>query len=329
MSQPKLENSLYVRLQGAISNALPLEYAIRASESLSPEGMQRLHDTNQQIKEFWLSRGASDEEIHHHELTDAAWDTLQVGFPLARWNGRIFHPDISQLILEGLSDIRRHVTWEDFKRTVPATHYFRVCDLLNGNDIRHRLMASAVRCLQEARKYEKHDQIELEKFLLPVREPVHLHPGVRYLASDDFFDGKNLGILLDLKADFSELGLAQQLQGFLYYYALRREALEPRFGQSSVVTNLIENLLNSELHAEHSSNRVGRMDGYASVLSGLYCWDKRHREKLKLVDAIKVTLKDYPPQLREVSDQAIRKNYRSAAAEIVKFIDKFSAHLPR
>jgi len=326
MTEPKLDNTLYIHLRSVINQALPLEYAIRAARQANPRELAQLSEIDHRIRKYWITLGASEAEVDAESLMDFAWDVIQVGFPLTRRHGRRYSDhEFLDLINRGLANVRETFGAEVRQLSIPATRYFRICDLLNGNDVLGLLDATA-RCLGDSKDYEAADDIELKKFVLGIREPIHLHPGLQYVVTDRR-DGEraieSFGIVLDTEMEFSMPELKRQIREFLYQFAVRRESLRPVHTVDRISHELIDEFLRDELLGRIDNHKVKRLDGFISPLTGLYCWDLvqryRHEEKKSPVDAAIVdTQAIYPKNVREVSEDAIRKNYNTARLAINK-----------
>jgi len=323
MTERKIDNSLYTHLRSVISRAMPLEYGIRAVRLSNPLVLQKLRAVNGRIRQYWIGLGASDDEIDKEDLMDFAWDTLQVGFPLTRRHGRMYgNREFLDLIHEGLAGVRNEFAADVAELAIAATRYFRICDLLSENDIL-QMLSSVARCLQDAQAYEVHDEIELAKFVRKVREPIHLHPALRYAADGHEENGRTVesfGFLLDTEMEFSIVELKRQIGEFLYQYAVRRQSLRPAFSPDPTADALIGEFLREDMRVPDGEKPVTRLDGFISILSGLYCWDRYHwyrqHEKSAMERAIADTQAIYPKQVRSVGYDTIRKNYNTARVAI-------------
>lgn len=326
MTKRTKDNTLFTYLKSVVNEALPLEYAIRAAHLAYPNELAELAKIHQRIRQFWIELGASEAEIDAESLMDFAWDTIQVGFPLSRRHGRAY-PDreFLDLIHRGLASVREKFGADVDDLDIPPTQYFRICDLLNGNDIKPLLHAVA-QGLEDADDYEATDEIALKKFVLGIRQPVHLHPGLQYVVTNRG-EGENaverFGIVLDTQMEFSMPELERQIREFLYQFALRRQSLRPVFTIDPISDSLINEFLNDEMLGRINKHTLQRHDGFASVLSGLYCWDlaqlyRNEGRKAALENAIVDTLDAYPRSARQVGEDAIKKNYNTARLAIDK-----------
>ena len=323
MTKRKLNNSLFIHLKSSINQAIPLEYAIRAAKKTNPNEFEKLSKIDRKIRQYWIALGATDAEIDAESLMDFAWDTIQVGFTMTRTHGRLYDPEFHNLIHRGLTHFREAFDTEGCLLNVPAFRYFRICDLLNGNDV-SRMVSAYAQCLQDAKDYEAADDIELKKFVLGIREPIHLHPGLQYVAGE-FKKGERpvqgFGLLLNTEIEFSMTDLKQQIREFLYQFAALRQSLRPPCTVDHISSELINEFLRDELLGHADSHNVTRLDGFISILSGLYCWDlvqqyQTEKKKSAIDEAIANTLKIYPKNIREVEYEAIRKNYYTARTAI-------------
>lgn len=326
MTERKLDNTLFVHLRSVINQVLPLEYALRAAWQANPKELEQLSAVDGEIRQYWLDLGASAKEIDAEDLMDFAWDTLQIGFPLTHRHGRDY-PDqtFANIIYRGLVSVRGKFGDAVEALRFPATRYFRIVDLLNGNDIL-KLLNAVAQCLTDAKPHGSKDQIALSKFILGTREPIRLHPGMEYVMKnrlDGDHEVEQFGIVLDTKIELLLPDLMRQMREFLYQFAARRKALRPAFANDPTSNDLIEAFLRDEMLGHIDKHTVTRLDGFVSPLTGLYCWDlvqkyRRERRKSAIDDAIAATLAIYPKNVREVGEDAIKKNYNTARVTINK-----------
>lgn len=308
MTKPKTTTPFYAFVRGAVSNALALEYVIRATESCYPDVMNSLREIDKQIRSAWIKVGATEHEIAHEQLMDYAWDTVQIGFPLVKRHNQLIGRKLRDLIETGCNQILHceEIRLDNIK--CPAILFYRVADLLNGNDI--------VQFIDHARSSVKHvDQETSLKDLLHyrIREPIPLHPGISYVQSQSNGPDSDFGILINLKTAFETNSFMRQIQEFLYQYALYRGSLVSNTDKLS--HDLINAYLHKDLHASYSEHSINRQDGLASALSGLYCWDKVHREGGTLTSAIESTQIISPR-----SPESVKKNYKETKQEITKAV---------
>ncbi len=321
MSERKIDNGLYSDLVSTFNRALPLEYAIRAAYQENPDELLQLSKIEQRIRHYWIDLGASDALIESDSLVDSAWDVIQIGFPLLRRHGRVNSPEIVDLIYQGLTNVREVFGDDVDQLRIPASRYFRICDLLNGNDVSSMLNAVALG-LKESKNYEAEDSIKLSKFVRGIREPIHLHPGLDYVVTERREEERPIerfGIVLDTEMEFSLPDLKRQIREFLYQFAIRRGALR----SDHTSHELIDEFLWDEWLGKIDKHRVTRLDGFISSLSGLYCWDlvQRYRQEGKksaVIDAIQSTLAIYPTNVRQVGEDTIKKNYYKTKEMIEK-----------
>lgn len=136
MAKPEYDNELYVDTLYRINNALPMEYAIRATKQAAPDVYQALIDIDNKLHEFWRQKNFSEDEIVSNELKDFSWDYLQTGKFYSRSFSKAFHPDVFNDMQDGLKFILNKFKQEVADLRLPlAGCNFRYCDLLNGNDI--------------------------------------------------------------------------------------------------------------------------------------------------------------------------------------------------
>lgn len=374
MTRAKIDNTLYTHLESEVTQALPLEYAIRAARQAFPSEWAKLVDMDRRIRQHWRDLGASEKAIDGEQLMEFAWDTMQKGFPMSRRHNRIYSDQSTlKLINQGLSDIPKKFGEAVNELQLPATTYFRICDLLNGNDIL-AMMKVVSKCLVDAKDVEKCrdlslqeryfskqqfeeqgngtaqvepkptqrkrsrvelDQVGLEKFILGIRVPIHLHPGMHYVARDRSggeAPAESFGILLDTDATFEMPDLYRQIREFLYQFAVRRQALLPSIKNDATSRALIQDFLRDELLGKVGRRRPTRLDGLVGPLAGLHCWDlaRLHEQKGRRAPiecAIDDAFQNYPKDVRAIGRDAMRKNYYQARDEILRM--PFMPDVPR
>lgn len=314
MTSPLRKDALYAYIKRNVRNALDLEYAIRASESVSRTEMSDLKQLQFAIEAFWIRCGASEQETKQEKLTDLAWDTLQVGFPLSRRHSRSFHPELLEVINLGLSSVRQEFATEMKLLTIPAANYYRVCDLLAGNNI-PEVISKVKLGLRQSIKYSKEDEIPLKEFSVALRKPIHLHPSFRYGLREE--NGiTTFCFEVDLAGGFDLFQWKRQLNEFQYQYATYRASV---FGMhNSITTSLTQDFLEGEHNGTQSEFEIPGLDSFTPSLIGLHCWDLRKREGKSLTKAIAETMKLY-----ELSDETMRRNYRIADRRIKDMAARF------
>lgn len=325
MTRRKIDNALYGHLLKALNSALPLEYAIRAAHKTSSKELAQLSEMEKEIGQYWIALGADEVLIEEECLVDFAWDVIQVGLPLTRRHGRLYPRETIELINRGLARVGDVFGKEVGRLSIPATKFFRICDLLHGNDVR-RLLDAVALALSEAKIYEAHNSIEFSKFVKGIREPIPLHPGLDYVATERYEGERAIerfGIVLDTEMEFSMSDLKRQIREFLYQFSVKRKRRWSEAFVDRTSQELSNEFLWDEWLGKTDKRKVNRLDGFIGPLSGLYCWDlvKKGRDEGKkscVDDAIQETLAIYPAKVRKVGEDAIRKNYNSTRVAIDK-----------
>lgn len=353
MTKPKLNNSLYDHLLSAVNQALPLEYAIRAAEQDNPVEMAKLKEINHLIRELWHSLGLTDDEIEWEKLLDLTWDTIQVGFPMTRRHDRVYlERNHLRLIEHGISLAQSNFSEDIESLKIPASQYFRICDLISGNNILG-MMRTVANCLANSRVVERNidllrkmtlmadnkvppeleniknsgselDHVAIEKYLLGIRTPIHIHPAMSYVAKYRHKGNAQIeqfGFVLDTDTDISMPEIHKQIREFLYQFAIRKMAFTGNNAINDTSKEIIQAFLMDELLGKISPNKISRMDGLIGPLAGLYCWDlARHYERGQCKSSVETALdqatEDYPKGVRSVDLEAMRKNYRLATNAI-------------
>ncbi len=314
MTRPQRQDVLHSFLQRRVRNSLDLQYAIRASEAMSAGEMNSLRQLAIDVRHFWGDLGASDDEIDHEGLIDFAFDTLQVGFPLTRRHGRLFHREMGAIIIKGLSAVRAEFATALSLFEIPAARFYRVCDLTSGDDIL-KVIDQVMTGLRDSKNYGRRDDVPAEHFTVHLHEPIHLHPGFRYGTRSDG-DKTVFGFEIDLAADIDLLDWKRQIDELQYQYALYRAPLS---GEDPIAGELIQDFLEREQEGEHSEFDVPRLDSFLGVLTGLHCWDLYKRGGVKREAAIV----DVAKRVGKGEDN-VKKNYDDASKRINSMIAKFA-----
>lgn len=321
MAKPLQQDVLSAFVKRGVRNALELEYAIRASELISPDQMQGLRALDAGITRFWTGLGATPEEIDDSRLRDFAWDTLQIGFLMTRRHTTGVDPEIVEIANEGLSRVRAEFASDLHLLTLPAARYFRVCDLLAGNNI-PRLIGQVNDCLAEAAKYKRDSDVPLSEFRIQVREPIHLHPHFACREACKSGGGTVFSFEIDLAGEFSLFEWKRQLNEFKYQYALFRAS---HCGAHDGTTRaLIQDFLEQEQEGSQSEFDVPRLDSFLPLLTGIYCWDRYKRDGLTQVDSFEEAKAFYPSAgLNPITHDNLRSNYRKASERIRAMAGRF------
>lgn len=320
MTKPKYDNSLFIHIKSTINSALQLEYAIRYLRAHDPEIQKKWRALDLEIRAYWRHRGATEAEIDAEDLMDFAWDAIQFNYPLSRTHNRVYQDkEFLNMFHTGLLEIRSAFASRFEPLQLPITRYFRVCDLLNGNDI-HSLMIKTAKCLEMVEKYSKKSEIEIEHFLQKIREPIMRHPGVIFTNYSER-DIRYFGFSVDLNADISAQELKQQIQEFIYRYADLRLRLHPSSKKNGLSRELIQDFLEKDLQREDKENVVNRIDSFLGALAGIYCWDiycdkKSGKIKDPLAEAINDTAEIYSAEVTPITEEAIKAHYNSARKRI-------------
>jgi hypothetical protein len=342
MSKKRIDNTLYRHVMSTVNRVLFLEYAIRAAYDRYPAEMQKLRDLDLEIRRSWIEFGLKENEIDLEDFMDFAWDFIQVGHLMTHVHGRTLHPELKRILDVGLPQIRDRFAAAYQALQIVPTLYYRVCDLLRGNDIL-RLMKSVSQALRDATSYEMEDDIFISKFIRHTREPIFLHPGFSYQPAygNTEADSDNVtgfALIVDFNAQFNELDMKRQFREFQYQYATLRTVYGKNGLHDPVSHNLVNGAAYEDFYGFDGEDSIVRHDGFMSVLSGIYCYDRYHElqsaeskarvksssdnEDSPLDRAVKETEDFYPKggvDRIQVKEDAIRKNYNTFRKKLKKF----------
>ena len=285
MTKAAYNNSLYSFLRSRFSNALALEYGIRASNEISEEAMEGLREWDRQLRVWWHVAGASDAEIEDSNLLDYSWDLIQFKRSFSRRHGKVVHKDINRMMGEASSKLpdlfkdRRHLL------AIPAARFFRIADLLRGSDVGD-LLQTFRKKLAFAKPLEKDFDVRLEHFVgINVREPVRLHPAFHIF--DTTKNGRAaVGIAVELDGDFDVANWEHSLKEFQYHYAVLRQQLMGLNDDGRITGELAHDFLQWEHAGERAEFQISNFKQIERSLIGLQVWDDCKLRKMKVVDAI-------------------------------------------
>lgn len=313
MSKPKLNNWIYKYIQSAVNNALHLEYAIRAAESLYPKQMNCLKLLKEELIAYWLNKSKTLEEIEELNLIDISFDRLQFHSIIIRRNDIYLKFDDSLRIdLETLYD---EFVDKYFDIEISAFKLFRATDLASGNNIIN-LYNEAQRCMKISKDLvlKARTDCDLNREYV-IREPVHVHPALTFCGSDNFsYDGK-FGAFFNLKYSLSKEDLFLTMREFMYQYASWCNADLMPYGWNS--RSLVNYYFDNEFF-DCGANEVKGQNGLLGPILGIYCYDKREREKMKPKIAINETLK-----ICTLGFETIDKRYKKTRKRVNDYKKKF------
>lgn len=313
MSKPKLNNWIYRYIQSAVNNALHLEYAIRAAKSLYPKQMNYLNVLKEELIEYWLNKSRTFKEIQDLNLIDISFDRLQFHSVIIRRNDIYSKFDDSLRIeLEKLYD---EFIDKYFDVEIPAFKLFRATDLASGNNIID-LYNEARRCLEISRDLvlKADEDFELNREYV-IREPVHIHPALNLCGSDSFtYEGK-FGAYFDLKYNLTEEDLFFTMREFMYQYASWCNVDVKCYGWNS--RSLVNYYFDNEFF-DCGANEVKGQNGLLGPILGLYCYDKRETQKMKVKVAVNETMK-----ICKSGFETIEKKYKKTREKVNSYKNKF------
>jgi hypothetical protein len=272
MTKKTTESQPFFHLLSELNAALPLEYAIRAARQMAPKEFQRLVEIDQRMRAVWREEGYVDELIQHDNLLDNCWDLLQFHYPEDRAPNRVYTRENRDHVWRVRGIIIRQFEPEVGPIDLPFADHFRVCDLLNGNDI--------PKLIREI--FKKKDgicaptegYIPLSTFVLSVRRPIPRHRGSVqkvHLKTEDGSSATHIGLMLDPYMSLKDIDGA--LHEFLYHYAIFRRDFRPLHCEDSVTNELIMRW--GLPTAPPATAELTQANELHTALNGLYCWDRQ------------------------------------------------------
>ncbi|MDR6379656.1 hypothetical protein [Paraburkholderia caribensis] len=323
MTRPKHSNQPFHHVLEALNAALPLEYAIRAARELLPKQFDRLKDIDKQMCVAWAREGYSEELIRADGLIDGCWDMMQLGYIEDRVPNRCYMQDT----LEHLLPARRRIL-EEFSPQIgaiclPFSDRYRICDMLNGNDIA-RLIKEIRRKKSAIGNAPSKGDIPFSTFVLSIREPIPRYRGSVqqvHLAADNGSSQTHIGVMLSPDMDLTDINGA--LKEFLYHYAMFRKASKPTGSFDPVVEDLLKRW--GLPSAPPADAEVTQLNELHTALNGLHCWDRvifhtGHKVRGPVTKAIEDVVALYPAS-DQVTAEAVSGHYQRVKKRIEKLID--------
>lgn len=255
---------------GALNAALPLEYAIRAARLMAPEDFKRLEEIDRRMHDVWRSEGYANVQIRHDNLVDGCWDLFQFHYIEDRNPTRLLHKDVRRV----REIVVRQFESEVGKISLPFSDQYRVCDLLNGNDI-GKLIKEISKKRDVIRKVSSEEQyLPLSVYILSIRRPIPRYRGSVqqvYLRTEDGATATHIGLMLDPYMSLDDMHGA--LHEFLYHYAIFRRENRTLFELDPVGNKLI---MDWGLPAAPAPGaEVTQLNELHTALNGLHCWDRQ------------------------------------------------------
>lgn len=241
---------------------------------------------------------------------DFAWDTLQLGYQLTRQHGRLYHPELHKIVMRGIATFPEQFSDRVHLLAIPAARFFRVCDLLSGCDI-PTVVRQVNAALQYSKGLKQGDGVPLGKFVISVREPIHLHPAFRLRMRGEG-RGLTLGFEVDAHGQFDLFDWQRQLKEFQYQYALYRT----RNPGDWIGRGLLQAFLQVEHDGGLSEEGDLRLDSFLPRLTGLHAWDLHKKQGKTQEEAFIEASKLYPDGGANGGLDNARVNYRKAARRI-------------
>lgn len=239
---------------------------------------------------------------------------------------------LTALVNSGLRDVG-----DAFKDVVEplrilATRYFRIFDLLHGNNI-SALLEAVTKCLLDAEEVDlklkqeqdglmkwERESVDISKFVRNIREPIHLSPGVHYITLNLGEGARKIecfGFLLDTEMDLKLNDVYRQVREFLYQFALRREVRRRPYGKDKLAHDLTDSFLRDGFLGRIDAHEITRVDGFFGALVGLQCWDLVQRYRREKVKApTESALAHMHEAIQQVGTDAIERYFKTARKNI-------------
>lgn len=319
MTKPKIENVLYNYLRGSINNILPLEFAIRAAESLYPDEFKNMRILNKDLEHFWYSKGITPEELVAEDFLDFSWDKLQTSVYLVRRHGRLYNIDLLNILGSGLREIEKKFMGQYVECLMPPLSYFRACDLISGNDI-PLLIIEFGKSLKKSKLYDAESEVPLEDLpRVKLREPIHLHPSFEFCDEDSYFSRGKIGGCFNIQYQLSAEDFFIVMREFMYQYAVCCGVDFQR--RNPYIRAIINNFLKKESDGIFDYEDVKRLDSFFVYLLGLRFWDYKKGDGFAEDLIVEIMMKDY-----KRSESSLKKCFNDAKFRINEYIDKFEKH---
>lgn len=318
MTKPQLDNQPYHHLLEALNAALPLEYAIRAGQELYAKEFERLKGFSATMAEAWSEAGYSEEVIRRDRLVDICWDMLQLGYVEDRNPVRVWTAEDFAYLVQARNKVVALVAPSIGTICLPFADRYRVCDLLNGNNIAG-LITEIQRKKSDFYAIKAEDSVPFSKFVLSIRTPIPRYRGAEqqvHIIPPGSSTPTHIGVMLDPNMSLADVDGA--LHEFLYHYAMFRKSNSAAQAYDPVVNTLLQRW--GKLAKPPGNAEVTQANELLVALNGLYCWDRRRqhaaiKERGSTAKAIDDVQALYPENA-EPTTEAISSHYRKVKKRI-------------
>lgn len=269
MTKRTIDTLQYKLFFNDLNAALKLAYTVRAIRLAWPSHLEELESIELKLRQAWVGRGFTDEEVEHNGLTALSWDLKQLGWSERRSPLEVYERSVRKMIREGIGPISDSVFSSFDSSRYPFSARYRFADLVNSIDIEktlRRYIKKSSTLGDDPDCRGSHSETPLEKFIL-LRRPIPVIPGALQVQQVQGINRPHLGLVLDI--DMSDRDIEAAIDDFRFHLA---EAQSRQGYSSGFTTRVLEEWAVGPATGS-DEDAISVVTQIAPVLAGLQAYD--------------------------------------------------------
>lgn len=270
MSKRKINTIQYDLFFSDLNAALNLAYNVRAIRLKWFDRLRELEDIDLHLRQAWIDKGFTEDEVKHNGLTDLSWDLRQLGWSERRHPNEYYELPVLKKIKEGIKPVSDLVFSGFDKNRYPFAERHRFADLVNSMNIEralHNFIKKSSLLGDDPEYFGEHGGTPLEKFIL-LRRPIPVIPGVYQSQGAENLPTPHIGIFV--KLDMSAQDIEAAINDFRYHIA---EAQSKKGIKSNFTSNTLTEWAKGSTKNVNQYCSIGLFTQIIPVLAGLQAYD--------------------------------------------------------
>lgn len=269
MTSKSVNTLQYTVFFNDLNAALKLAYTVRVIKRIWPDLFQELQLLENELKQAWIERGFTADEVKANGLTELIWDLKQLGWSERRYPTEVYDTHTFNIIQQGIEPISNEVLSNLDLGRFPFIKRYRVCDLLNSINIEDTLKAYINRGtrLGNGPSSTSLDAISLSDFIA-VRRPTPVVPGAYQAQRASSLQTPHIALILELGMNDSDIEAA--ISDFRFHFSQAQH----NHGLAGEYANKIFSDWAMGQTQESVEEPISLITQIAPVLAGLTAYDK-------------------------------------------------------
>lgn len=287
---------------------------------------------DQVIRDFWNSRGFTQEIIEKRQLIDSAWDILQCNFRYAR-PAQIQHNDqIEEAFFRYAGDFRNRFLPKFRQIDLPVLNRLRAAELLQPFELDSTIQAACGLFSEEFRSLGKISNGELkvvskelsdiiEKLLR--RYPVFLYPAARmffFAPSEVGIDVAGFAPAFGATYDISAEDFLEALDDYKFHFQMARRHFSPSCDDSRIDSDwkITDHLAKAFVGKPARTNLyVSQKNSIAVTLCAMRVWELVYSDGKNVPEAIDEVAQAFGNHEKAARNKKVADRY----SKIIEMID--------